>query len=178
MRTLGVIIAGGKSRRFGSDKAAALLEGKALIEHVAEALRAQVDALTVAGRSWPGLPVLSDRPQGAVGPLAGLNAALHHGRDAGFDFVLSAGCDTLPVPANMAALLPGPYPAYFEGHYLLGRWPVHLADRLDAHIAQSKDRSLRGWIAQCGALSVPLPFPVWNLNTTADLESYARKTAS
>lgn len=155
-----------------------MLGGKALIEHVADALRAQVDALAVAGRSWPGLPALGDRPQGALGPLAGLNAALHHGRDAGFDFVLSAGCDTLPIPADMASLLASPYPAYFEEHYLLGRWPVHLADRLDAHIAQATDRSLRGWIARCGARSVPLPLPVWNLNTAADLESYARKTAS
>ena len=47
MRRLGAIIAGGKATRFGSDKAAASLNGTALIEHVADGLRDQVDKLIV-----------------------------------------------------------------------------------------------------------------------------------
>jgi molybdopterin-guanine dinucleotide biosynthesis protein A len=178
VRVLGALIAGGHARRFGSDKAAALLHGKPLINHVADAMRAQVEALVVVGRSWPGLSALADRPAGAMGPLAGLNAALLHAREAGFDGVLTAGCDTLPIPSDMAALLAGAEPAFLDGHYLLGWWPVRLADGLDAHLANGPDRSMRGWIALCNARAVPPPLVLNNLNTPADLAAYARITAS
>ena len=49
MKLLGLILAGGQSSRFGSDKAAALHQGRPLINHVADALRPHVDALAVAG---------------------------------------------------------------------------------------------------------------------------------
>ena len=61
MKRLGAIIAGGKATRFGSDKAAALLNGRPLIEHVADGLREQVDALIVCGvhgREWNGWTTL------------------------------------------------------------------------------------------------------------------------
>ncbi len=177
MRALGAILAGGQGRRFGSDKAAALLGGKPLIEHVADALRGQVEALVVVGRSWPGFVMLDDRPEGALGPLAGLNAALHRARDMGLDGVLSAGCDTLPIPLDAAALLIGPEPAFFEGHFLFGWWPTRLAALLEHHLAEGRDRSMRGWIAQCGAHTVPPPATLHNLNTEADLDAYARLTA-
>jgi molybdopterin-guanine dinucleotide biosynthesis protein A len=178
VRALGAILAGGQGRRFGSDKAAAMLGGKPLIEHVADALIGQVETLVVVGRSWPGLSRLDDRPEGALGPLAGLNAALHHAQAIGLDGVVSAGCDTLPVPPGAAALLMGPEPAFVDGHFLLGWWPTRLASRLERHLAEGKDRSMRGWIAQCSARAVPPPAVLHNLNTQADLDAYARITAS
>ena len=51
MKRLGAIIAGGKATRFGADKAAALLNGQRLMEHVADGLRDQVDKLIVCGAS-------------------------------------------------------------------------------------------------------------------------------
>lgn len=177
MRVLGAILAGGRGRRFGSDKAAALLDGKPLIEHVADALGGQVETLVVVGRSWPGLAMLDDRPEGALGPLAGLNAALHRARDMGLDGVLSAGCDTLPIPRDAAARLMGREPAFFEGHFLFGWWPTGLAALLDHHLAEGSDRSMRGWIARCGARAVSPPATLHNLNTKGDLEAYARLTA-
>lgn len=175
MKILGAIIAGGGARRFGSDKAAALLGGKPLIDHVTEALRPQVEALVVVGRDWPDMAMLEDRPAGGLGPLAGLNAALHRARTLGLDGVLSAGCDTLPVPPDLAERLAGATPAYLEGHYLLSWWPVQLAGLLDRHLSQENDRSMRGWIARCGARAVPSPCPLHNLNTPDDLAAYARR---
>ena len=177
MRALGAILAGGQGRRFGGDKAAALLHGHPLLEHVANGLRGQVETLVIVGRSWPGLAMLSDRPEGALGPLAGLNAALRHALDAGFDGVLSAGCDTLPIPLDAADRLTGAGPAYFDGHFLLGWWPARLSALLEQHLAEEEDRSMRGWIAQCGARAVPPPAALYNLNTEADLEAHARITA-
>jgi molybdopterin-guanine dinucleotide biosynthesis protein A len=96
MRRLGAIIAGGKATRFGSDKAAASLNGTALIEHVADGLRDQVDKLIVCGRAWPGMDWVEDRPFADMGPLGGLNAALHYAQQNGFDEVVTAGCDVVP----------------------------------------------------------------------------------
>ena len=91
MKRLGAIIAGGKATRFGADKAAALLHGQPLMEHVADGLRDQVDKLIVCGRAWPGMDWIEDRPFADMGPLGGLNAALHYAQQNGFDEVVTAG---------------------------------------------------------------------------------------
>ena len=178
MRALGAIIAGGQGRRFGGDKAAALFRGKPLIEHVAEALARQVADLVVVGRAWPGLAFLADRPEGTLGPLAGLNAALQHAGESGYDGVISAGCDTLPILPDMVSLLAGDGPAYLADHFLLGWWPTDLAADLERHLAEQDDRSIRGWIKRCSARAVSPSAPLQNLNTRADLDAYERITAS
>lgn len=178
MRILGAIIAGGAARRFGSDKGSALLDGKSLIDHVVEALHPQVEALVIVGRDWPGLTTLADRPVGGLGPLAGLNGALRHAQEFGLDGVLTAGCDTLPVPPDLAERLAGSGPAFVEGHYLIGWWPVQLAGLLEQHLGEDNNRSVRGWVARCEARGVPSSRPLYNLNTPDDLAAYGRMLAS
>jgi molybdopterin-guanine dinucleotide biosynthesis protein A len=172
LRRLGAIIAGGQARRFGSDKGAALLAGKPLVEHVADALGPQVEALVIVGREWPGLEMLPDDPAGKLGPLAGLHAALGLARTLGLDGVLSAGCDTLPVFPDLGNRLCGPGPAFIEGQYLMGWWPTGLRPLLSQHLGGGADFSMRGWIACCGAQSVPAPLALFNLNTPEDLAAY------
>lgn len=171
MRLLGAILVGGRSTRFGSDKAAALLNGKPLIEHVAAGLAPQVDALVGCGREWPGLTSIADRPEPDQGPLGGLCAALQYARENGFDAVLAAGCDVLPVPPDVARHL-SPGPATVEGQPLFGFWPTGLLDALDRHLAAQPERSMRGWIAASGARTVRLDTPLHNLNTPDDLALY------
>jgi molybdenum cofactor guanylyltransferase len=169
MKLLGAIIAGGKATRFGGDKAAALLNGKALIEHVADALRPQVGALIICGRDWPGLTAVADRPAAGMGPLGGLCAALHYGAEQGFDAVMTAGCDVLPVPA----LNPEDGTAVIANHYLFGIWPAVLAPRLDHHLSTETNHSMRHWIATSGAQEVPSNMQLHNLNTPADFLLYS-----
>ena len=172
MRRLGAIIAGGKASRFGGDKAAALLNGRALIEHVASELGSQADHLIICGREWPGIDSVADQPASDLGPLGGLNAALHYAQTNGFDVVLTAGCDVLPVPqmpettANDAAL-------FLEHHYLFGVWPASLAGALQRHLTEQADRSMRHWIAKIGAQPFYSDAQHFNLNTPADLDAYA-----
>jgi molybdopterin-guanine dinucleotide biosynthesis protein A len=69
---LGVILAGGASRRMGTDKAMVEIEGTSMLEHVAAVLATVCEGLVISGRdsSEPrqGVP---DRGEPFRGPLAG-----------------------------------------------------------------------------------------------------------
>ena len=174
-KILGAIIAGGKSRRFGSDKTVAELHGKPLIQHVIDELSPQCDTLVICGRNWQDHVVLTDRPRSDMGPLAGLCAALHFAAANGFDYVHSAACDVLPV-ADASAF--SRYSAtagsarYIQGHYLSGIWSAKLSNLLDMHLAATSDFSIRKWIEISGALPCNDPRQSTNLNTPADFASY------
>lgn len=171
MRLLGALIAGGQSRRFGSDKALAPVDGRPLISHIIDALRPQVSELVICGRDWPGFLSLPDRPAPDQGPLGGLCAALHHARQNRFDAVLTAGCDTLPVPPNLAGLLDH-RAAVINDQPLFGFWPVDLAPQLDAWLASQPRRDMRGWIEVSGAVDVAPDIAFCNLNTPEDYDRF------
>ena len=76
----GVILAGGRSSRFGSNKALALVDGKPLIQRIADLMSSIFPACllvtnTPAEYEFLSLPMTHDRYQG-YGPLAGIHAAL------------------------------------------------------------------------------------------------------
>ena len=103
MRT-GIVLAGGRSSRFGSDKLAADFEGRALLAAAIEAVTSVADDVVVAG---PALPVgfkAGDVPVALVRdgePLAGPLAALA--------MVLGAAVDPDPV-ADLAIVVGGDMP--------------------------------------------------------------------
>jgi molybdenum cofactor guanylyltransferase len=169
MKVLGAILAGGRSSRFGSDKALAVLDGQPLIEIVAASLSPQCDALIVVGRQHAGFDYVKDRPRPDMGPLAGLAGALAYAADAGYDQVLSAGVDTLGLPADLRAKL-APAPAYVVHQPIIGLWPVAALALLDAILASDERHSMRHFIERLGARAVTLDSPPSNINTPDDLE--------
>ncbi|HEV2457819.1 MAG TPA: molybdenum cofactor guanylyltransferase [Ktedonobacterales bacterium] len=79
-KTTGVVLAGGRSRRMGADKAALLIEGEPLLRRVVGRLRPALPAVLVVSPPElaplvPGVRVVPDTRPG-MGPLAGLEAAL------------------------------------------------------------------------------------------------------
>ena len=83
MNIVGLLLAGGQSRRMGGgDKALRLLGGRSLLERVIERLRPQVAALVLNANGDPtrfeafGLPVAADSISDFAGPLAGILAGL------------------------------------------------------------------------------------------------------
>lgn len=166
MRLLGAVLAGGRSTRFGSDKALALLDGKPLIEHAIDALAAQADAVIVCGREG-GIP---DRPAPDLGPLGGINAALHAAAEQQFDAVLTCPCDLPLLPPGLGGLLAGG--GYVEAMPVIGLWPAALAPVLDAYLAECEDRSVRGWARAAGVSPVRLDGTLPNFNTPAALAAF------
>lgn len=165
MQLLGAVLAGGGSSRFGSDKAAAVLDGRTLAEHAAAALAAYADEVVVVGPG--GLP---DLPRPRLGPLGGIAAALDHAAGRGIRCVLTIGCD-MPVvaPELMEALLRRA-PAFCADAPVLGHWAAALGAHLLGHIGTAPDRSVRGWARAVGAVPIAAPAPLANVNTREDLE--------
>jgi molybdopterin-guanine dinucleotide biosynthesis protein A len=164
---LGAIVAGGASRRFGSDKAEALWRGQTLLDHAVAALRPHAAALATLGRDHPGCDRLDDRPAGS-GPIGGLASAIHAAASRGFVGVLCVPLDVHPLPCDLDRLLVGREPTVFAGQHMIGWWPAQLCAPLDAFIAAG-GRAVRAWIAQSGARLVPDPPGMVNVNTPADL---------
>lgn len=166
---LGAIIAGGQSRRFGSDKALAVMAGLPMIEHVVLALRPWVDDLVVCGREHAGLTALPDRPAPGLGPLGGIAAALRHAVDHGFETVITLPCDTPAIAAGLLSDLRwSPAPAFLSACPVIGNWPATLSDIADEYTASDQKRSVRGWADRVAARELTLPAPV-NVNRHDDL---------
>lgn len=95
------ILAGGRSSRFGSDKARATLDGIPLISRIAETARhcthgVNVVADVVDKYSDLGLRTIADSRSG-VGPIAGLESALRDAASRGDEWIFVASCDLLDL---------------------------------------------------------------------------------
>lgn len=80
----GCILAGGQSRRMGTNKALLPFHGEPLIQRVARRLQAWLDQVVVVTNdpetyAFLGLPMVGDREPGA-GPLGGIEAGLRASR--------------------------------------------------------------------------------------------------
>jgi len=167
---LGAVLAGGRSTRFGSDKALAVLGGETLLARAVSALRAQCDDVVVVGRAG-GIP---DWPAPGMGPLGGLAAALRHAQERGFSAVLSMAVDAGAGPGLVAALSPAP--AFVESQPVIGLWPVEVLPVLEAVLGGTGKHSLRAFATACGARGVALERAPANINTPADLAALEEMT--
>jgi molybdopterin-guanine dinucleotide biosynthesis protein A len=165
MRILGAVLAGGESRRFGSDKAEALLDGTRLIDHAAASIASFCEAVVIVGRTG-GVP---DRPAPGLGPLGGLCGALAYGAEHSFDAVLTTACDVPELPeALMSALLKAP-PAVVADLPVVGFWPTALAKPLFDYLKSGSPRAVRAWCEVVGAEMPAWPEPIRNINRPDDL---------
>lgn len=157
MRVLGVVLAGGRSSRFGSDKALALYRGRTLLDLAIAALDPLVAEVALCGRAHR-LRSIADRPVPDLGPLGGLNGALAVAAGEGFDAVLSVPCDVPELDtAALRPLLAGAGAAVFADLPVCGLWPVALASALDARLATGGSRSVAAFARDRGAVFLSGP---------------------
>jgi len=165
--TLGVILAGGLSRRMGGgDKALLQLAGRPLIQHVLDRFGPQVDRLIVNANGDParlpvtGFPIIADTVEGFAGPLAGILAALDwaatHAPDLRWVASVATDCPFLPsdlvtrlhqaVMAGAAEL--GCARSAGRVHPVIGLWPVWLRGDLRAYLVAEGGRKIDAWTAR------------------------------
>ena len=193
MTTLGVILAGGRARRFGGDKAFAELCGRPLIAHAIDTLAAQVDTVIINtnredGRFTAfGLPVVGDPLPGDHGPLNGVLAGLNFAATSKpvTEWLIALPVDTVAVPDDLAARLTsaaekaGVSSAYATaedgGHYLCAAFRADLKDSLLAWLNNPPGLRVDGFLNHVGAVPVsfanaPGPLPAFfNINSPDDL---------
>jgi molybdopterin-guanine dinucleotide biosynthesis protein A len=190
LKVYGLVLAGGRSSRFGSDKAFAKLAGIALVARIAQSLNASIAALAVSGGPQAAACVharlLADPPGTPQGPLAGIVAGLAWAEAEGADWLVTATCDVPLIPADMTARLiaaaesrnarlaiartsDGPHP-------LCAVWRPQLRSALAAALADGVHPPVRMFAADMSAVEV-LFAPrehFFNINTLADLETAER----
>ncbi|HEX6041799.1 molybdopterin-guanine dinucleotide biosynthesis protein B [Longimicrobium sp.] len=106
---LGVILAGGASRRFGAPKALAVVGGRRIVDRVLDALAAAVPEVVVSANDAAlyddlDLTVVPDR-YADIGPLAGIHVGLLHAVDRGWPGALVVACDLPYVTADVLRLV-------------------------------------------------------------------------
>lgn len=183
--TSAYILAGGKSTRFGSDKARAELEGEPLIARVHRLLKPIVSDITVVSAQFGeyddlGLRTIADINPG-LGPLAGLQSALadlpgHH------EELLLCPCDAVVI-----------MPKWVEELYALSKYTpaavYRSADRWQPLpgfftracvpavevLLSGKGRSLQRLLDLACAQWLLLPDdwpPVWQVNSPQELQRF------
>lgn len=128
----GVILAGGRARRFkGEDKGLLLLDGRPLVAWVAERLEGHVtECLISANRNLSaygalGHTVVPDHLPDQPGPLAGLLACARTSRE---EWLLSLPCDVPFLPLDLVLRL---HDQALSGHQPI----VRVADETGTHFA-------------------------------------------
>jgi molybdenum cofactor guanylyltransferase len=187
--TIGVILAGGRSARMGGgDKGLCPVGGTSILARIAARLAPQTKGLVISANGERGrfeafgLPVLPDGPGDAVGPLAGVLAALRHAGGMDVPFVVSGPCDTPFLPADLVARLheararsgaPGAV-ASSQGreHPTIGLWPVSSLPELEQAVLgqgmrRARDAVSRLRLAEAEWTGAVDPF--FNVNTPEEL---------
>jgi len=196
VKVVGLLLAGGQSRRMGGgDKALRPLGGIPLIDRVIERLRPQVNALVLNVNGDParfarlGLPVAADSVPGFAGPLAGVLAGLDwafsHRSDC--PYVVSVATDAPFLPIDLVArLAQGLDEASADiacaasggrAHPVFGLWPVRLRYDLRRALVDQAIRKVDLWTARHRLTTVSFADhpvdPFFNANRPEDLETAA-----
>ena len=190
MIVVGLLLAGGRSSRFGSEKAVFELQsGLAMMDAPLSALRSACVRVAVSARVGGGaeararrldLPILVDDPAHPEGPLAGVVAGLEWATGLGADWLVTAPCDapTLTdrlVKELIAEVINGASAAVAVSDSswepLLAAWPVRRARlHLTTLLQQDRHPSVKSVLAELGALPVAGHDGV-NVNRPSDLTS-------
>lgn len=179
------ILAGGRSRRFGSDKARAVVHGHPLLSHVATMLEPVAASITVvADRAGKyddlGFRTLADR-RPDLGPLGGLETALAD-LPPDFDWLLVCSCDALVIHAGwLDQLIDGAADGCDAVAFRAERWqpmPALYARTAAPTVARQIERDQRSMQAllsrlHAAALTLPDDWPTrWQANTPGDLSDF------
>lgn len=194
----GVVLAGGLSRRMGGgDKGLLDVAGQSMIGRVIERITPQVQCAAINANGQPSrfasfeLPVVCDPVEGFVGPLAGVLAGMRWAADTAPNctYIVTVSSDAPFLPEDLVARLAaerskhGPNAIILaasngQKHPVIGLWPIHLADDLEAALNDGVRKVLQ-WTDRHGTFVVefePVEVgqrsidPFFNANTPEELE--------
>ena len=186
---LGLILAGGQSRRMGGRSKALLpLAGTPMLQHVINRLRPQThDLLLNVNDSMEtyapfGLPMVADSVGGFCGPLAGILGGVEWAERNGYRFVASVAVDCPLIPTDLVRRLylarndNQPITIAVSGgqrHHVIGLWSTELAPALRLALTQDNIRAVKHFLNAYAVAESHWPLtghdPFQNINTPEDL---------
>ena len=185
---LGVVLAGGKSKRFGEDKSKIKLEGKTLIEHTLDKIKFKFNRIIIISNSKISKDylVINDCIDGNLGPLVGVLTAMKWIKENNhlYNWIATFPCDT---PFFKISLIDKFFEAsklndsllYFaksqkKRHNIFGLWSLELIETLEKDIIENKYRKVEEWANKIGVKTIDVAYketdPFFNINTKEDLE--------
>jgi len=195
---IGVVLAGGLSRRMGGgDKGLIDIGGQTMLARAVARLQPQVGRVILNANGDParlsafGLPVVPDAVEGFAGPLAGVLTGMLWARDHAPDarWVVTVAGDTPFFPDNLVARFveaAGHDEAMIalaasggHRHPVFGLWPVALADDLHAFLDLGESRKVLAFVDRHPDITVNFPGlmlddvavdPFFNVNTPEDID--------
>ena len=191
----GMVVAGGRSTRFGGEKAVAVLDGRPLLVWAVRRLQRACAKVAVNARPGTetealaraeGLAVLHDSPGDPDGPLAGVKAGLAWAASMGAETLAVSPCDAPLLPEDLfvrliqAAGSGAAMAVTSEGRQpLCAIWPVSALEFLTEALKDGAHPPTWRTLEALGAVQVQVepPEAFANVNTREDLDIAARRLA-
>ena len=184
---LGVVLAGGKSKRFGEDKSKVKLNGKILLEHTLDKIKSKFNTIVIVSNSRivKDYIVIKDCIDGQLGPLVGVLSAMKWIKENNYseEWVITFPCDTpffnisiIDKFAEVSKL--NDSLLYFvkskeKRHNIFGLWSLKLIKTLEKDIIEHKHRKVEEWANKIGVKTINISYkeidPFFNINTKEDL---------
>jgi len=184
---LGVVLAGGKSKRFGKDKSKVKLNGKILLEHTLDKIKSKFNTIVIVSNSRivKDYIVIKDCIDGQLGPLVGVLSAMKWIKENNYseEWVITFPCDTpffnisiIDKFAEVSKL--NDSLLYFvkskeKRHNIFGLWSLKLIKTLEKDIIEHKHRKVEEWANKIGVKTINISYkeidPFFNINTKEDL---------
>jgi molybdopterin-guanine dinucleotide biosynthesis protein A len=188
---IGVILAGGKSRRFGVDKCIAKLGNKTLIEHTISKVEKKFSEILVISNNQDiqvdkkNIYLVKDCIKGQLGPLVGVLSAMKwvEKNNKKYEWIATFPCDTPFFDTKIIDQLEKfskkkNKKLYFlksgeKRHNIFGLWSIQLKDILEEDI-NNNFRKVEEWADKIGLETININHEKFdsflNINTKEDLE--------
>ncbi len=188
---LGVVLAGGKSKRFGEDKSQVKLHGKRLIDYILSEIVTEFNEILIISNNHidfmpsPKITKIEDDEKN-LGPLGGILTAMKwiKKKNKHYQWISTFPSDT---PFFNKSILNDFYKKintkhgklFFiksnqTRHNIFGLWSVELLDQLQEDLIVKEERKVELWANKVGVLTVDMQFknqdPFFNINTKEDLK--------
>jgi len=189
---LGVILAGGKSKRFGKDKSLVFLDNKTLLEHTLEKIESIFSEILIVSNNnniqyeKKNIWITKDCIEGHLGPLAGVLTAMKWIKklNKNYQWLATFPCDTPFFDTKLVQELKKQvnqkkHLLYFlnsnkKRHNIFGFWSIELINTLEEDIIKNNYRKVEDWANKIGVKNINIKFskfdPFFNINSTEDLE--------
>ena len=184
---LGVVLAGGKSKRFGQNKSEVKLGNITLLEHTLNKIKSKFNKIIIVSNKdlVKNYTVIGDCIEGQLGPLVGVLSAMKwiKKNNLSYSWLATFPCDTpffnisIIDKFTKAAKLNDSY-LYFakteeKRHNIFGLWSLKLADTLEEDIIKNNYRKVEKWADKIGVKIINVLYdntdPFFNINTKEDL---------